>query len=162
MKTKRILTSVLLSVLVLASSLAIAQPKNGQRGQCDKAQRGAKDKMACLNLTEDQQATAETFFTEMQKEMTPLKLDLKEKKVQLDKLMIADQPDEKDIDAKLEEMSAIRLEMQKLKIDHQLKLRTILDADQKVLFDAQQTGKRNGQSRKGQSKKGKNQAECKR
>lgn len=155
MKTKRILTSVFMSVLVLASSLAIAQPRNGQRGQCEKAPRGVMGKMACLNLTEDQQATATAYFTEMQKEMTPLKLDLKEKKAQLDKLMIAENPNEKDIYSKAEEMSVIRLEMQKIKIDHQLKLRTILDADQKALFDANHTGRR-----KCQGKKGRNQAEC--
>lgn len=157
MKTKRILSSLLLSLLVLVGTMAIAQPKDGNRGQGNRTQKGTKDKMACLNLTEDQQAQAKTFDTEMKAEMTPLKLDLKEKKVQLDKLMVAETPDEKKIYATVDEISEMQAQMQKLKIDNQLKLRAILDADQKVLFDANQTGKR-----KGKARNGRNQADCRR
>lgn len=157
MKTKRLLSSLLLSLLVLVGTVAMAQNRDGNRSKGDRGQRGSSDKMTYLNLTEDQQATAKTLFTEMQEGMTPLKLDVKEKKVQMDKLMIADQPDEKAIYAKVDEMSDIRAQMQKLKIENKLKLRAILDADQKVLFDAKQTGKRKSKGRNGRS-----QAECKR
>lgn len=157
MKTKGILSSVLLSLLVLLGTMAIAQPKDGNRGQGNKAQKGKKDKMACLNLTEDQQAQAKTFNLEMKEEMTPLKLDIIEKKAQLNKLMIVDQPNEKEIYAMVDEISEMQAQMQKLKIDNQLKLRAILDADQKVLFDANQTGKR-----KDKARNGRNQADCRR
>jgi len=131
MKTRRILSPVLLLLFLLGSTQMFAQVKSA-----DKASTPKRTPLMYLQLDESQQEQAKTFFTEMQKEMTYLRLDIQEKTAALDKLMIVDEPNEKAIFAQVDEISGIKSEMQKIRITSKLKLRSILDEDQRVRFDA--------------------------
>ncbi|NOR88472.1 MAG: periplasmic heavy metal sensor [Bacteroidales bacterium] len=146
MKTQKLSSWILVAIMAISGLSLSAQ--NGQGRNFNNTTQ-TQNRLIYLDLTEAQQVQAKTFFTEMQRQSTPLRADLQEKQAQLSKLMIADPSNEKDIYAKVDEMADIRLDLQKIRLSHRLQMRTILDADQKVLFDAREIGNRN---RSGSSK----------
>jgi len=134
MKTQRILNPVLLFVFLLGSAQIFAQVKSTTKENTPK-----RTPLMYLQLNETQQAQAKIFFTEMQKEMIPLRLDVQEKQVALEKLLIAKKPDKEEIFNQVDEIASIKVEIQKLRIANKLKLRNILNEDQRVRFDNRQT-----------------------
>jgi len=163
MKTSKLMTSILLSVLMISSTAIFAQGARGNNranqnmtGQNDCIQRG--ERMAYLNLTIEQSTQVNALYVDLAKQLNPLRLDLQEKKIQLDRLMIADQPDKSAIMNKADEMSEIRLEMQKLRLGNRMEVRALLDDDQKALFDARTNGKKN--HKKGRRSNGNGRRDC--
>ncbi len=147
MKTQKLSSWIIIAIMAISGLSLSAQ---NMQGRDFNSTSQTQNRLAYLDLTEAQQVQAKTFFTEMQKQSTPLRADLQEKQAQLNKLMIAEPTNEKDIYAKVDEMAHIRLDLQKIRISHRLQMRTILDADQKALFDAQEVGRGNrGGSSKG-------------
>jgi len=89
-----------------------------------------------LELTTDQQAQVEAIMIEFQESNKMKKLDAKEKEVQLEKLMVADKPDEKAIMAKVDEIMALRTDLRKASIKNKLEIRALLTPEQRAKFDA--------------------------
>jgi len=141
MKTQKLSSWILIAIMAISGLSLSAQ--NGQGRNFNNTTQ-TQNRLVYLDLTEAQQVQAKTFYTEMQKQSTPLRADMQEKQAQLNKLMIADPSNEKDIYAKVDEIAHIRLDLQKIRINSKLQMRAILDADQKVLFDAREVGNRNG------------------
>ncbi len=141
MKTQKLSSWIMVAIMVIGGLSLSAQQMQGRNFQNFT---NPQIRFAYLELSAAQLEQAKTFYTEMQKMNTPLRVDIQEKQAQLNKLMIADQPNEKDIYTKVEEIADLRLEIQKARIASRLQLRSILDANQKVLFDARGFGNRNG------------------
>lgn len=89
-----------------------------------------------LDLTEEQQGQIEALTTETMKEHLPIRSRLQTMKAELDELLIAANPNRNAIDRKIDEMSDLRTEMQKARIDTRLRIRELLTDDQRVKFDA--------------------------
>lgn len=130
MKTNQVIPAILL-ILTVGLLSANAQPKERKFDNKEKSH-----PLMYLNLNEEQEAQAKTFFAEMQKQITPLKLDVKEKEIELEKLLIADQINEKAVFAKVDEISLIKAEIQKAHLKNKIQLRSILTDEQRILFDA--------------------------
>lgn len=156
MKTQKLSSWILIAIMAISGLSLSAQNKQGRNFNCTSQ---TQNRLKYLDLTETQQGQAKTFFTEMQKQATPLRADIQVKQAQLDKLMIADQPNENAIYAKMDEISTLRLEIQKARISSKLKMRAILDADQKVQFDAHEIGRRN-KSGSSKGNRGRNRGNC--
>ncbi|NPD44512.1 Spy/CpxP family protein refolding chaperone [Lentimicrobium sp. S6] len=169
MKTRKLIAPVLVLLIFAGSFQVFAQ--NGNRdgngngnGNRDGRNNRNGDRLACLDLTAEQETQAKAIFTGIMEQTTPIKADVKVKQAELDQLMIADSPNEKAIYAKVDEISQLRTEMQKLRIEGKLKVRAILDDDQKSKFDANQVdGKRAEKGKPQGQKSSKGQrADCRR
>ncbi len=165
MKTRKLIALVLVVLLFAGSFQVFAQNGNGNGDRRDGRNYRNADRLACLDLTTEQEAETKAIFTGIMDQTTPIKADVRVKQAELDQLMIADSPNEKAIYAKVEEISQLKTEMQKLRIEGKLKVRAILDDDQKARFDANQvSGKKGKRGKRGQgqnSSKGQ-RGECRR
>lgn len=86
-------------------------------------------------LTEEQKEKIESMKVELQKSLNPVKSELSVAAAELKKLMIADNTNQSAIDKKVEEIGKLRTDMQKLEVTNQLKIRKLLNDEQKVAFD---------------------------
>ena len=150
MKTKKLSSWILIAIMTIGGLSLSAQP---MQGKSFKNISPAQNKFMYLDLDEAQQEQAKTFFTAMQKQSTPLRADIQEKQAQLNKLMIADQPNEEAIYAKVEEIAQLKMEIQKVRISSKIQMRSILNEDQKALFDARVVSKKGKGCAKGMGSK---------
>ncbi len=88
-----------------------------------------------LNLSEDQISKISDYRLQLKKEMLPLRSELIQKQNELKLLITADKPDRGKINSTLEAISKIRMKMQQKRVEHQLKVRSLLSPEQKKKFD---------------------------
>lgn len=131
MKTRLVLISTLFFAGILFSTSGFSQAdcKNKHEGQT---------KGACMmaDLTPAQQQKIQAIKLESDKKVLVYKADLKIKKAELDKLMIAETPSKKEIDSKIDELSVLKANVQKEKVGCQLLVRAELTPEQRIKFDA--------------------------
>jgi Spy/CpxP family protein refolding chaperone len=153
MKRIKFLTTIaLLASLTFMAGSALAQRGQG-KGMMNNADHKAGYCQSIPDLTPDQQAKMETLRTKHIKEVTPLRNELAEKKARLRTLQSADKPDLNSINKVIDEMSAIRANMQKKGAAHRAEISSLLTDDQRVHFNAK-FSKRMGNKGNGQMGKG--------
>lgn len=157
MKTRKLIAPVL-ALLIFAGSFQVY----GQNGNRDGRNHRNSERLDCLDLTAEQETQAKGIFTGIMEKTTPINADVKVKQAELDQLMIADSPNENAIYAKVDEISKLKTELQKLRIEGKLKVRAILDDEQKARFDANQVSGKKGKRSKGQKSSKGQRAECRR
>lgn len=138
MKTKRIMT-VMLAIMLLSIMQVSAQ---FQRGQNQKGE--GMHLLMFLDLSEEQETQAKAFYSQMKEKTTPIQLDVTAKEVRLQKLMIADKIEENTVFAMVDEISALKAQIRKARLQNKIKLRSILTDDQRVIFDANGIDRRRG------------------
>jgi Spy/CpxP family protein refolding chaperone len=67
--------------------------------------------------------------------MVPLESQLEVRMAELKSLVVAENPNQGSIDKKIDEIGAIRIQIEKKRIGHHLAVRAILTPDQRVPFD---------------------------
>lgn len=107
----------------------------GHRGMYN-AERPNRPGECILNLTPEQDAKVTELRTNHLKEVTPLRNELAEKRARLRTLQSADKPDLKEINKTIDEMTAIRANIQKKGAAHRVEVSSLLTDDQRVLFNA--------------------------
>lgn len=123
------------------------------QSQKDQKQKGERtNPLMFLNLSEKQETQAKEFHSQMKEKVTPIQLDLEEKEIQLQKLMIADEIDESAVFAKVDEISALKAEIQKARLLSKIQLRSILTIEQRIKFDEKAKDGKKGE-KKPQNKK---------
>ena len=118
--------------------LLLALPLFGQHGGQHFKLRMAER----MELTEEQQESFKKIMTETQEKILPLMSDLKIKKAELDKLLIADKPSQNSINKKIDEISELKNTMQKIRIASRLDIRKQLTDEQRVKFDSMKMRRR--------------------
>ena len=88
------------------------------------------------NLTDEQNKQIADLQTDHLKKMTNLRNQLFEKQAHLRTLNTADTPDMKAINTTIEEIGSLRTDMMKERESHLQKVRGLLTADQRVVFDS--------------------------
>ncbi len=156
MKTRLLFFTVLILSGLIFSSTAFAQHDCKGQNQ-DKAHKG------CImeDLTPDQQKKVDDIKMESEKKVTLYKADLKIKKAELDKLMIAENPVQKDINAKIDEISVLKASIQKENVNRRLLIRNELTPEQRAKFDAMHAAKGNGKGCNSGSEQGEMHKGCK-
>jgi len=91
-------------------------------------------------LTAEQMEKVGALRTEHQKGMIDLRADLQKKRLDLRTLMTATEPNEKKINAVIEEMGALRTQLQKQRVSHWLKVREMLTPEQRASWKARGFG----------------------
>ncbi|MEA3447021.1 MAG: Spy/CpxP family protein refolding chaperone [Bacteroidota bacterium] len=130
MKTKAIFTSIFIATMLLAASPADAQRGEGPRG----AEKGSCDHIP--DLTEAQEDQIDEIKADYFSAVKDLKADMGIKKAEKRKLMIADDPDKNAINAKIDEISALRSQMAKERVEKHIDIRDVLTEEQKNVLDA--------------------------
>jgi Spy/CpxP family protein refolding chaperone len=132
MKTKAIFPYLFIVLLSLASNEIIAQ--------ADMDDETYRFNRPCRyeqipNLTDSQEAEIENLRITHYKATRDLQSDLEILRAEKRKLMLADNPDAKAIDTKIDEMNAIQSSLQKQRVAHHLAVRNLLTDSQKAHFD---------------------------
>ena len=90
-----------------------------------------------LDLNQDQQKKVEALSNGLEKQMISLQADLRVKEAELQKLMIADKPSKSAVEKKVEEIGAVKVQIQKAEVNNRLAVRELLTPEQRVKFDSQ-------------------------
>ena len=133
MRTKIGFTLVALLVVGIVAT-AISQPMRGREKMPRATGPGeGKGWMGITPpLTTEQMEKICTLRIDHQKATIDLRADLQKKRLDLHTLMMAMKPNEKKIDAVIEEMGALRTQLQKQRVSHQLKVRELLTPEQQA------------------------------
>jgi|GEM_PF-3369731 Spy/CpxP family protein refolding chaperone len=87
------------------------------------------------SLTEEQQKKIQELQTALDKQVQTIKADLEIKQAELKKLLIADKPEAGAVNKKIDEIGALKLQLEKLHVQTRLKIREILTPEQRLEFD---------------------------
>lgn len=87
-----------------------------------------------VRLTSEQMTKIKKMNLNYQKEIMPIRMKLQEKNLELTNLM-ADMADQKKIEAKIEEMSAIYSDLLKKSVEHRSNILGVLTEEQKEMFN---------------------------
>ena len=132
-----------------------------QQQRHQRPQQREKGPYGMLNLTDEQKSDMKVIHLAQVKELQPLKDELLINKAKINALMNNDNPDMKDIVSLVEANGKILTEMQVKEIESKIKVRSLLDDEQKVMFDARSgktqkkramTSHRSQQKRQGRSR----------
>ena len=146
-------------LLALATAGSMAQRPRGGMGQGNgnngKAVGPANSAgFICNNipdLTEEQKLAIQKIRLEQKKEALTAKTELDAKRVKLQTLIASDNPDKAAIDKLIDEMGAIKANMQKKHAVNMIEIRKLLSEEQKIYFDnhilSRGFGMANGQGR---------------
>jgi len=87
------------------------------------------------SLSESQNKQLASLKLDYKKKAYPLKLNLKQARLELASLIATDKPSHKNIDKKIDEIVKLKAEKMRLKVAHKIEVRKILNKDQQVQFD---------------------------
>ncbi len=126
--------AILTGMILIASTLFV----NAQRGRGFNNPNRPMMNQNCgiPDLTDKQEAKIKELRTSHWDDMKAFRADLDILRAEKRKLEVADNPDAKAIDAKIEEMGNLRTQMQKTSNRHRLAVRELLTDDQKAWFDS--------------------------
>ncbi len=118
------------TAIMLTASLAAAQPRGGmmQRAQGEQMHKSWAEQ---LGLTDDQRAQIRQIFLDTRKKNIDVEAKQKLAHLELQELMTADTPDQKKIDAKVDELSQIRTTLMHNRINALLAVQKVLTPDQR-------------------------------
>lgn len=138
----------LLAGLLLLVSLTTVDAQRGPRFNDDNDQKG-RFECRIPDLTEEQETKIDKLRTSHWNEMKTFRSDLDILRAEMQKLKVADKPDQNAIDGKIKEMGAIKTQMAIAANHHHLAVRGLLTDDQKTFFDRQDRGPRMGEFGRG-------------
>ncbi len=151
MKRKGIISlaaSMLLMLAMIPGTFAQPGPGKGNGNGWGPGAKGICSNIP--NLTDEQSKQIADLRTDHLKKMTGLRNQLFEKQAHLRTLNTADTPDMKAINATVDEIGSLKTDMMKEREAHLQKIRGLLTADQRAVFDSshmqgKRFGKGNGQ-----------------
>jgi Spy/CpxP family protein refolding chaperone len=130
MKTS-ILSTLILSAVLLSSTAFAQRPGNQENRQEKYRQAAPKNDF----LTEDQKENLKNLRLETEKELKPLKNQLREAMAHQQTLTTADKADLSAINRNIDKMSELRAEMEKIKAKQHQAFRAQLTEEQLIQFD---------------------------
>jgi protein CpxP len=133
-------------IMVMLLVLFVAFQTNAQNDRQKFSKERNEHLIDYLDLSEEQQSQMKAFQLEMQSTTKELKLDLEEMRVQLKRLMTADEVDEEAVMLLADKMGAIQIQIKKAHLKNSIQLRSVLSDEQKVLFDSKNMERRKKQA----------------
>lgn len=124
-----------LALTVTAAGFSQTVHKKVMKG-CDVEHKMCMDPTTMLlDLNEDQQKKSETLNSALEKDLLQMNADLKLLEAELNKMIVADNPDNGGIANKVEEIGRLKTQIHKREIRTHLAMREMLTPEQKVKFD---------------------------
>ena len=99
--------------------------------------------MPTQNFDDKQHEELKKMRTEQLKERTQMRNQLREKRAKLETLQTADKPDMKEINKVIDEIAALQAQNMKTQAANRQKIRSMLTDEQRALFDARGTNRKN-------------------
>lgn len=138
MKHTRSFAIILLTGMMMISTASLAQRGRSMRGPGRMAHAPGSNQ-SCQwipNLTDQQQEQLQGLRVDHINEMTDYRNQLYEKRARLRILETKDDPKMDAINQVIEEMGAIRINMQKNRANHRQEVRKLLNEEQKAYYDS--------------------------
>ena len=127
---KSILFTVVL-ILVASLSVAMAEPGGGKGGR-DFGHEGRRSSYANLDLTEEQKGKIDVLRESLRKELSPIRIELIKKRMELNLLWMEDSPEADKIKAKQREIRDLRGKMEDQLTDLRLSVNSMLTPEQRA------------------------------
>jgi Spy/CpxP family protein refolding chaperone len=143
MKTLKILFVIMLTSTVSSAGFA-QQPNPNKVPPINK-----EAKQDPMNLSVEQKASIKKLHLAFQKEAMPIKNQIAEKKAHLKTLTTADKADMTAINATIDEIGAMKIQLEKKRVAMDQEIRKLLADDQRLIFDL----KKSKAHKPGQAKK---------
>ncbi|MEM9856239.1 MAG: periplasmic heavy metal sensor [Bacteroidota bacterium] len=125
-----------LSLLIMLSVISFGQNRGESRNRMEQRSEMRQNFLDRIpDITNDQKENIKALRTENQKQILPLRNQLGEKEARLKTLTTADEADMKSINAMIEEIGSLKIEMAKLKAATHQKVRAELTDDQRLFLD---------------------------
>ncbi|TAJ13657.1 periplasmic heavy metal sensor [Marinilabiliaceae bacterium JC017] len=160
MKRRVKIQNLVLVMLILAlpgTMIVQAKKQMGERPgkpvACMPVERAHGERMADMNLTDIQKEQIQQLKIDYYKQVLPFKNELNEKKARLKTLASAESVNFKSIEKVLKEESGLHEKIQKAKIRHLREVRSVLNEEQRVLFDTRGHEMRKGKMQDAHSMK---------
>ncbi len=136
----RYLTTIALGLLLLAGGTgmmgeASANPSREGYGGGMRHSMHGHDKPWMEGLTDEQRNQLDVLHLEYKKKKYLLEAQMKQAKIELALLITADSPNKNGISKKIDEIVKLKGEKLRLKADHKIDVRKVLNPDQRVIFD---------------------------
>jgi Spy/CpxP family protein refolding chaperone len=136
MKAKILMVVMLmsLSAVLMAQTTGVAPKRMGmpERRPAMKEMRGPANG---LNLTNEQKEAFKQNMLALQKQLQPLRNELREAMAHQKTLTTAEKPDLGAINKNIEKIGAMRIEIAKIQTKHRLEMRAQLTDEQRLKFD---------------------------
>jgi Spy/CpxP family protein refolding chaperone len=137
---KKLTTILLIVTFIAAMSLTTMAKMHGRshyKGECSEKYQHMKYKFwKKLNLTDEQKSEFEKLHKSHMDQMKNIHNEMKQYHEKLWALVKADKPDKDAIDKLIEEKAGKHIKWQKVHIDHMIKVRSLLNEEQKKLWDS--------------------------
>lgn len=151
MKLINLKSAALVLLVTMVSSQLYSQPGPGKQ-KFDNRERRQEcrfhdDSLRCPrggmmpDLTPEQEKVIKKSKLSFQKEASQLKNQIAEKKARLRTLSTAEKPDQAAIDKIIDEIAALKAQLDKKRSRHQQEIRAVLTDEQKVIFDSKKGGR---------------------
>lgn len=153
---KQKLLIALVAIFVLAGISSTAQNQQGQTKPCCPQGQQMHPGGGCgiPNLTDEQLKKMEPLRLDFQKKSMEIKNQIKVKEAQLVTVTTGDKINKDEAYKIIDEISVLKANLQKAKLDHRLAVRAILTPEQQLAFDmhGMKGGKKHGQGHMGSGK----------
>lgn len=121
---KHVAVAVIFGLLLASAGVVLAQPAGPKGPEMGRV-------WAQLKLTDDQRKQLQELRLKLAKETLPLRNELGVKRLELKQLMLADKPNLKAIEAKIDEIKKLEAALQKKRVENRLAVRSILTPEQR-------------------------------
>ena len=135
MRTSKIIIAAALTLICSLNSFGQKQEKGSQDTEKKEGAAPAPKGPNKLGLTEDQRKKRQSIRMKTAKDVLPLKNQLGEKKAHLRTITTVDKPDMNEINKTIDEMAALRTQIEKKKIAARMEIRGLLNDEQRLKFD---------------------------
>ncbi|HSA05491.1 MAG TPA: Spy/CpxP family protein refolding chaperone [Tenuifilaceae bacterium] len=151
---KRFGSIVLVTFMLVGLSAYSQQGQQFRGGMGKNPDKIGKADCRIPNLTDEQQQKINDLKVKHIKDVTPLKNELGEKRARMRTLQSVEKPDLNAINKLIDEMAAVRAQIQKKAAAHKVEVASLLTDEQKVYFNAHQGRKFDKGMKRGGGKRG--------
>lgn len=124
------LSTALIAGTLVVFSLGMVSPALAEHGKGMHHGGGWK-----ASLTDEQHTKIARLKLDYKKKKYPIKAKLKQAKIEFALLITADKPNQGAINKKIEQIAKLKKEKMRLKANHKIAVRKLLDENQRVEFD---------------------------
>ena len=135
---KMALITVLAAGAVDAQTWTTAAPGTGQQEKKVVRMRG--NMMGKLNLTDQQKESMQKLRIEMQKKNTPLMSQIRLARLEIQQLMMAENPERAKVESQMKEISNLELKVKLNGLDHMFAVRNLLTPEQRKIWKEERGG----------------------
>ncbi|TRX57750.1 periplasmic heavy metal sensor [Fulvivirga sp. M361] len=134
--SKLLMTGAILFIMISAFTTTYAQQHERGRGMRDNVSRRGALLDQIPDLTDTQKEKLNDLRVDMQKQMLPLRNQLREKEARLNTLSTTEKTNLNDLNKLVDEMGVIKIRMMKVAVAHRQKVRAELTEEQRLFFDS--------------------------